>query len=48
MLDLWSQILTLIDREDRSLQSKNVSVNIASKIMKGLIASIQNLRDNVV
>ena len=37
-----------VDRENRSLQSKNVSFDIASKKMKGLIASIQNLRDNVV
>ena len=37
-----------VDRENRSLQSKNVSFNIASKKMKGLIASIQNFRDNVV
>ena len=28
-LDLWNMILTLIDREDRSLQSKNMTIDIA-------------------
>lgn len=45
LLDLWCQILTLIDRDNRSLQSKNISVDAASKLVRGLVASIQNLRD---
>ena len=44
-LDLWNMILTLIDRENRSLQSKNMTIDIASKKIAGLIASIENLRD---
>ena len=31
LLDLWYQILSLIDRENQSLQSKNISVDTASK-----------------
>ena len=33
-----------VDSENKPLQSKNVSFDIDSKKMKGLIASIQNLR----
>ncbi|XP_065658551.1 uncharacterized protein LOC136083072 [Hydra vulgaris] len=45
LLDFWCQILSLIDRENKLLQSKNISIDIAAKKMKGLKASIQNLRD---
>ena len=45
LLDLWCKILTLIDRENCALQSKAISVDIASKKMEGLVASIQNVRD---
>ncbi|XP_065662817.1 uncharacterized protein LOC136085439 [Hydra vulgaris] len=44
-LDLWNIILTLIDRGNRSLQSKNMTIDIASKKIAGLFACIQNLRD---
>ena len=45
LLDFWCQILSLIDRENKLLQSKKNSTEIAAKKMKGLKASIQNLRD---
>ena len=45
LLDFWCQILSLIDRENKLLQSKTISIEIAAKKMKGLKASIQNLRD---
>ena len=45
LLDFWCQVLSLIDRENKLLQSKTISIEIAAKKMKGLKASIQNLRD---
>ena len=45
LLDFWCQILSLIDRENKLLQSKTISIEIAAKKIKGLKASIQNLRD---
>ncbi|XP_065642987.1 zinc finger MYM-type protein 1-like [Hydra vulgaris] len=45
LLDFWCQILSLIDRENKLLQSKTISIDITAKKMKGLKASIQNLRD---
>ena len=52
LLDLWYQILSLIDRENQSLQSKNISVDTASKHLSGLAKSIQNLKeqgiDNII
>ena len=43
LLDMWYQILSLIDRVNRSLQAKTISVDVASKQLRGLIASIQML-----
>jgi len=52
LLDLWYQILPLIERENQSLQSKNISVDTASKHLSGLVKSIQNLKeqgiDNII
>ena len=45
LLDIWCKILTLMDRENNSLQSKVISVDAASKTLKGLVNSIQNLRE---
>jgi hypothetical protein len=45
LLDFWCQILSLIDRENNALQSKNISIDMASRKIQGLVASIQNLRD---
>jgi len=45
-LNLWSKILSLIDRINKSLQATNVSVLNASNTVKGLMAAIQKLRDN--
>jgi hypothetical protein len=45
LLNLWCQILSLIDRENKCLQSKNISVDIASKKLGGLVTSIQYMRD---
>jgi hypothetical protein len=45
LLDMWCKILTLMDRENNNLQSKSMSVDVASKRLKGLVNSIQNLRE---
>ena len=45
LLDFWCQVLSLIDRENKLLQSKTISIDFVAKKMKGLKASIQNLRD---
>ena len=48
LLDIWYQILSLIDWVNRSLQAKNISLDVASKQLRGLIASIQMLHDKGV
>ena len=52
LLDLWNQILPLIEGENQSLQSKNISVDTASKHLSGLVKSIQNMKeqgiDNII
>ena len=45
LLDFWCLILSLIDRGNKLLQPKNISIDIAVKKMKGLKATIMNLRD---
>ncbi|XP_065645782.1 uncharacterized protein LOC136076236 [Hydra vulgaris] len=42
LLDFWCQILSLIDRENKLLQSKTISIDITVKKMKWLKAFIQN------
>ena len=46
LLCMWSRILTLIDRINKSLQAKHLSVLDASKMVKGLVDSLTNLRDS--
>ena len=52
LLDFWCQILSLMDQENKLLQTKNFSIDIVAKKMKGLKAPIQNLRvdgvDNII
>lgn len=45
LLDLWCEILSLVDRENQSFQSKNISVDTAFKQLSGLFTLIQNLQD---
>src|SRR5277367_5143150 len=45
LLDIWCKILNLIDRVNRSLQAKRLSIDDAGKMVNGLTKSIQNLRD---
>ena len=46
LLCMWSRILTLIDRINKSLQAKHLSLLDASKMVKGLAETINNLRDS--
>ena len=46
LLCMWSRILTLIDRINKSLQAKHLSVLDASKMVKGLVDTLKNLRDS--
>ena len=46
LLCMWSRILTLIDRINKSLQAKHLSVLDASKMVKGLVDTLTNLRDS--
>ncbi|XP_016661805.1 uncharacterized protein LOC103310064 [Acyrthosiphon pisum] len=46
LLDIWDLILTQIDLINCSLQSKNQTVDTASFMLKGLISSIMNIRNN--
>lgn len=46
LLDIWDLILTQIDLINCSLQSKNQTVDTASVMLKGLISSIMNIRNN--
>lgn len=44
-LNVWERILTAIDRVNRSLQLKNVTVDKGAKMIQGLLKQIQNFRD---
>ncbi|KAF0725760.1 zinc finger MYM-type protein 1-like [Aphis craccivora] len=46
LLNIWDLILTQIDIVNCSLQSKNQTVDTASFMLKGLILSIINIRNN--
>lgn len=46
LLDIWDLILTQIDLINSSLQSKKQTVDTASIMLKGLISSIINIRNN--
>lgn len=46
LLDIWDLILTQIDLINCSLQSKNQTIDTASFMLKGLISSIINIRNN--
>ena len=42
----WSRLLTLIGRLNKSLHAKHLSVLDASKMVKGLVDTLKNLRDS--
>lgn len=44
-LNVWARILTAIDRVNRSLQLKNITVDKSAKMIHGLTKQIQNFRD---
>lgn len=44
-LHVWARILTVIDRINRSLQLKNITVDSGAKMIHGLTKQIQNFRD---
>lgn len=47
LLNIWDLILTQIDLVNCSLQSKNQTIDTASLMLKGLVSSIMNMRNNV-
>ncbi|XP_022177474.1 zinc finger MYM-type protein 1-like [Myzus persicae] len=46
LLHIWNDILSSIDKINCSLQSKNISIDTAYKIIKGLVNIIKNLRNS--
>ena len=45
LLQLWNRVLQQIDRVNRSLQAKGMSIVIAAQMLNGLVNSIQELRN---
>lgn len=45
LLDLWNEILTTINRVNLALQKKSLTIDSATKMVKGLILSIQAMRN---
>lgn len=45
LLDLWDEILKTINRVNLALQNKSLTVDSVSKMVKGLILSIQTMRN---
>lgn len=46
LLNIWNKILTHIDKINKSLQTKDITIDMASKMLNGLYDSIQEIRDN--
>ncbi|KAF2899269.1 hypothetical protein ILUMI_06906, partial [Ignelater luminosus] len=46
-LQIWDPILESVDRVNVALQSKTITIDKASELIKGLIRQTQNIRDNV-
>ncbi|XP_025204578.1 zinc finger MYM-type protein 1-like [Melanaphis sacchari] len=45
LLDLWNEILTTINRVNLALQKKSLTIDSATKMVKGLILSVQTMRN---
>lgn len=45
-LHIWNKVLSNIDKINCSLQTKNISIDCAHKMIKGLVNIIKNMRDN--
>jgi hypothetical protein len=45
LLQMWKRVLQLIDRVNRSLQTKHISVLTAAQMLNGLVTSVQELRN---
>ena len=45
LLQMWNRVLQLIDRVNRSLQTKHISVLTAAQMLSGLVESVQELRN---
>jgi len=43
---MWNKILTHIDKINKFLKTKNITIDMASKMLNGLYNSIQEIRDN--
>lgn len=46
LLNIWNKILKHIDKTNKSLQTKDITIDMASKMLNGLYNSIQEIRDN--
>jgi len=46
LLNIWNKILTHIDKINKFLQTKDITIDMASKMLNGLYNSIQEIRDN--
>jgi len=46
LLNIWNKILTHIDKTNKSLQTKDIKIDMASKMLNGFYDSIQEIRDN--
>ena len=46
LLQMWNRVLQQIDRVNRSLQAKNISVLTAARMLNGLVDSVQELRNS--
>ena len=45
LLQMWNRVLQLIDRVNRSLQTKRISVLTAAQMLSGVVESVQELRN---
>lgn len=46
LLSIWNKILTHIDKTNKSLQTKDITIDMASKMLNDLYDSIQEIRDD--
>lgn len=44
-LSVWNKLLQCIDRTNKALQQKNISIDLATKLINGLRCTLQGLRD---
>lgn len=46
-MQIWDKILESVDKVNVALQSKNMTIDKASELIKGLTSPIQNIRETV-